>query len=60
MWVSGRATVDVIEVALTHGDYNGTGYSTGVVELPDGTFQLVAIEKADAPAQWTMVKAPKE
>jgi len=34
--------------------------STGVVELPDGTFQLVAIEKADAPAQWTMVKAPKE
>lgn len=60
MWVSGRVSVKVIEIGLTHGDYNGTPFSTGVVELPDGTFQLVAVEKPGSPAKWNVVKAAKD
>lgn len=47
--ITGKLRAFVTEVALTHGEYDGTPYSTGVEVLGDQTFHWVVTEGNEGP-----------
>ncbi len=64
--ITGDSTVFARNMALTHGDYDGTSYATGAVELGDARFEFAAIEspgkavrttyRATPPAEFEKIK----
>jgi hypothetical protein len=52
MHISGPVTLDFIDVPLTHGDYNGTPFSSGSVPFEDMRISVAATESADGTVKW--------
>lgn len=50
--IEGPVAVDLIEIPLIHGDYDGTPYSTGSIEHDGMRVSVVATESGDGPAKW--------
>jgi hypothetical protein len=55
---TGPATACAKEMALTHGDYDGVSYSTGVAELGDATFEFTTVDKPGGTPRTRVRKAP--
>lgn len=56
--ITGDATVFARNMTLTHGDYDGTSYSTGAAELGDARFEFATIESAGKVARTTYKRTP--
>lgn len=50
--VAGPVKLDLVEVPLTHGDYDGTPYSAGDTPFDGMRVSVVATENGDGPARW--------
>lgn len=50
--IKGPVDIDVVEVPLTHGTYDGTPYSSGTAPLRDMQIRFVATESADGTIKW--------
>lgn len=50
--VQGPVKLDLIEVPLTHGDYDGTPYSSGSTPFEDMRVSVVATESDDGTVKW--------
>lgn len=52
MHIAGPVTLDLVEIPLIHGDYDGTPYSTGSIEYDGMRVSVVATESGEGPAKW--------
>jgi hypothetical protein len=43
--IVGRAVMEVVEMPLTHGDYDGASYSTGQATIGDQRLHYVVVER---------------
>jgi hypothetical protein len=50
--IEGPVELDLVEVPLTHGDYDGTPYSTGSTPFEDMRVSVVATEGDDGTVKW--------
>ena len=51
--ITGPMQLEVVEAALTHGNYDGINYSAGKAALADGVLHLVATEN-ESGVQWVL------
>lgn len=50
--IEGPVKLDLVEVPLTHGDYDGTPYSSGAAPFEGMRVSVVATESIDGTAKW--------
>lgn len=56
--ITGEATVFARNMGLTHGDYDGTSYSTGAAELGEAMYEFATIESPGEVARTTYKRTP--